>query len=149
MSKMWKVMKRLGMYAKPKNKNESLKQVVSTISSCFDVIRKRSHSKDKNATWREITTALVNKSIIDKRLISNISGYLNVNHKTLERVVKRRVNFECGIVNSLWTCSGRLPRFDMKLTNEVESFVEFFWHDNTRVSPNLRDVLVQEHIAIV
>ena len=43
-------MKRLGMYAKPKNKNESLKQVLSTIASAFDVIRKRSHSKDKNTT---------------------------------------------------------------------------------------------------
>ena len=36
------------MYAKEKNKNESLKQVVSTIASVFDVIGKRSCSKDKN-----------------------------------------------------------------------------------------------------
>ena len=36
------------MYAKLKNKNESLKQVVSTVASAFDVIKKRSRSKDKN-----------------------------------------------------------------------------------------------------
>ena len=70
-------MKLLEMYVKSKNKNESLKQVVSTIASAFDVIKKKSHSKDKNAARRTITTALVNKSKSDKRLISNISGYLN------------------------------------------------------------------------
>lgn len=50
MSKLQKVMRRLGMYAKSKNKNDSLNQVVSTIASAFDVTRKRSWSKDKNAT---------------------------------------------------------------------------------------------------
>ena len=54
-------MKMLGMYAKPEDKNESLKQVVSIVASAFDVIEKRSHSKDKNATQRVITTTLVNK----------------------------------------------------------------------------------------
>ena len=101
-------MKRLGMYAKFKNKNESLKQVVSTVASAFDVIRKRSRSKDKNATRRVITKTLVNKLTTNKRLISNISGHLNVNRKTLERAIKRRVNFECDPTNILWTSSGRL-----------------------------------------
>ena len=105
---MRKVMRKLRMYAKPKNKNESLKQVVSTVASAFDVIGKRSHSKDKNVARRAITTTLVNKSTTNKRQISNISGYLNVNRKTLERVVKRRVNFECDPTNILWTSSGRL-----------------------------------------
>ena len=90
---------------------------------------------------RAITTTLVNKSTTEKRLISNISGYLNVNRKTLERAVKRRVNFECDPANIFWTSSGRLPRCDMKLTIEVKCLVEFFWHNNTRVSPNSRDVL--------
>ena len=38
-------MRRLGMYAKSKNKNESLKQVVSTIASVFYVIKKKHFSK--------------------------------------------------------------------------------------------------------
>ena len=135
-------MRKLEMYAKPKNKNDSLKQVVSTVASAFYVIGKRSRSKDKNVARRAITTALVNKSTTDKRLISNISEYLNVNHKTLERAVKGRVNFECDPTNILWTSSGRLPRCDMKLTSEVKNLVENFWHDNTRVSPNSRDVLI-------
>ena len=42
MSKMRKVMRKLGMYAK--NKNESLKQVVYTIASAFNVIGKRRHN---------------------------------------------------------------------------------------------------------
>ena len=46
---MRKVMRKLGMYAKQKNKNKSLKQVVSTVASAFDVIGKKSCSKDKNA----------------------------------------------------------------------------------------------------
>ena len=29
----------------------------------------------------------------------------------------------------------------MKLTSEVKNLVENFWHDNTRVSPNSKDVL--------
>ena len=29
----------------------------------------------------------------------------------------------------------------MKLSSEVKSLVEFFWHDNRRVSPNSRHVL--------
>ena len=64
-----------------------------------------------------------------------------MNCKTLERVVKRRVNFECNPTNISWTSSGRLPRCDMKLTSEVKSLVKKIWHDNTRVSPNSRDVL--------
>ena len=64
-----------------------------------------------------------------------------MNHKTLKRAVKRRVNFECDPANILWTSSGRLLRCDMKLTSEVKSLIEIFWHDNTRVSPNSRDVL--------
>ena len=55
-------MKRLRLYAKPKNKNESLKQVVSTIASVFDVIGKRNRFKDKNAKRWAITTTLVNIS---------------------------------------------------------------------------------------
>ena len=47
---MEKVMRKLGMYEKSKNKNESLKQVVSIVASAFDVIGKRNHSKDKNVT---------------------------------------------------------------------------------------------------
>ena len=64
-----------------------------------------------------------------------------MNRKTLERAIRRRVNFECDPTNILWTSSGRLLRCDMKLTGEVKSLVETFWHDNTRVSPNSRDVL--------
>ena len=50
-----------------------------------------------------------------------------MNHKTLERPVKRRVNFECDPANILWTSSGRLPRLDMKLTSKVKSLVNFFF----------------------
>lgn len=41
-------MKKLGFYVKPKKKDKSLKQVVSTVASAFDTIGKKSHSKDKN-----------------------------------------------------------------------------------------------------
>lgn len=74
-------------------------------------------------------------------MMTNISRYLNIHRKNLSRAVKRRVNFESDLANNLWTFSGRLPRFDMKLTGEVKNLIEKFWHDNTRVSPNVRDVL--------
>ena len=44
-----------------KRKKKSLKQVVSTVASAFDVIGKRSQSKDKNVAQQEITTTLVKK----------------------------------------------------------------------------------------
>lgn len=73
--------------------------------------------------------------------MTNISGYLNIHCKTLSRAVKRRVKFESDPRNNLWTFSGRLPRSDMKLTGEVKTLIKKIWHDNTRVSPNTRDVL--------
>ena len=57
------------------------------------------------------------------------------------RATKRRESIEKDPINQCWSFNGRLPRSDMKLTNEIKSLINFFWHDNTRVSPNIRDVL--------
>lgn len=141
MLKMRKVMKKIGIYAKPKRKDESYKQVVSTVASAIDSIGKTSRSKDKNAARRVITTAIVDKMIVSKRMLSDISGYLNLHHRTLSRAAKRRDTIEIDPLNHCWSFSGRLQRSDMKLNDETKQLIAKFWHDNTRVSSNARDVL--------
>ena len=43
--------------------------------------------------------------------------------------------------NELWTFSGRLPRKDKEISEALKSLIEEFWKNNTRVSPNQRDVV--------
>ena len=43
--------------------------------------------------------------------------------------------------NELWTFSSRLPRKDKETSEALKSLIEYFWKNNTRVSPNQRDVV--------
>ena len=43
--------------------------------------------------------------------------------------------------NELWTFSGRLPRKDKEISEALKSLIEDFLKNNTRVSPNQRDVV--------
>ena len=44
-------------------------------------------------------------------------------------------------METLWAFSGRFPHKDMKLVEAVKGLVQTFWHDNTRPSSNMKDVL--------
>ena len=44
-------------------------------------------------------------------------------------------------METLWEFSGRFPHKDMKLVEAVKGLVHTFWHDNTRPSSNMKDVL--------
>ena len=77
-------------------------------------------------------------------MISNLSGYLNIHCKTLQRAMKRRKSIEIDPINQCWSFSGRLPRSNRKLTNEIKIVIENFWHDHTWVSPNIKDVLKEK-----
>ena len=99
-------MKRLGFYVKPKIKDQSLKHVMSTVASAIQSIGKNSQSKDKNTARRAITTAIVNKATLNKRMVSNISEVLNIHPKTLLRVAKRRESIENDPINQCWSFSG-------------------------------------------
>lgn len=77
-------------------------------------------------------------------MIGNLSGYLNIHRKTLQRAMKRRKSIEIDLVNQCWSFSSRLPRSDRKLTNEIKIIIENFLHDHTRVSPNIKDVLEEK-----
>ena len=107
----------------------------------MESIGKKSCSKDRNATWWAITTTLVNRSTIMKKMIGNLSGYLNINPKTLWRAMKRRKSIEIDLINQCLSFIGRFPRFDRKLTNEIKNVIEKYWHDHTRVSPHSKYVL--------
>ena len=107
----------------------------------MDSIRKKSQFKDRNATRQAITIALVNRSTTKKKIIGNISGYLNIHITTLQRAMKRRKSIKIDPLNQCWIFSGRLPRSDRKLTNEIKYIIEKYWHDHTRVSLDIKDVL--------
>ena len=114
---------------------------MSTIASAIQSIGKNSRSKDKNVARRAITTTIFNKATLNKRMVNNISEVLKIHPKTFLRVAKRRESIENYPINQCWSFSGRLPRFDMKLNVEIKSLIKKYWHDNTRVSSNARDVL--------
>ena len=77
-------------------------------------------------------------------MIGNLSGYLNIHRKTLQRAMKRRKSIEIDPINQCWIFSGRLPRFDRKLTNEIKYVIEKYYHDHTQVSPNIKDILKEK-----
>jgi len=104
----------------------------------MDTIWKKSRSKDRNATWRVVRTTLVNRSIAKKKIIGSLSGYINIYPKTLQRVVKRRKSVKIDAINKCWSFSGRLPRYDRKLTNKIKYTIEKYWHDHTWVSPHIK-----------
>ena len=43
--------------------------------------------------------------------------------------------------NELWTFSNRLPWKDKEISESLKSLIEYFWTNNTCVSPNQRDVV--------
>jgi hypothetical protein len=132
---------KLGIFVKPKKKDDLVEQVLSSVSNAIDSIGNKILSKYKKVTRCAITIALVNKSTSNKRMLCNISKYIKLNPKTLIRDAKRRESIEKDPINHFWIFSGRLPKSDMKLTNEIKYLNKKYWHDNTRVSPNIRDVL--------
>jgi len=90
----------------------------------MESIGKKSQSKDRNATRWAITIDLVNKSNVKKKIIGNLNAYLDIHCKTLQRSVKRRKSVEIDPINQFWSFSGRLPRFDEKLTNKIKYIVK-------------------------
>jgi len=74
-------------------------------------------------------------------MIDNLSGYINIHPKTLQRAVKRRKSIKIDPINQCWSFSGRLPRSNKKLTNKIKYVIEKYWHDHTSISSNIKDVL--------
>ena len=120
--------------------NENIKNEKSNF---MDSIGKKSQSKDRNATWQTITTALVNRSTIKKKMIGNVGGYLNIHPRNFWRSVKRRKSIKIDPINQCCGFSGRFRRSNTKWTNEIKCIIEKYWHDHTRLSPNIKDVLKQ------
>ena len=86
--------------------------------------------------------SIVNRSTRQRRLIKCTSEIVNLNPKTLKKYSIRRDSLDIeGQMEKLWAYSGRLPRKYMKLVEGVKGLVQTFWHDNTRPSSNISDVL--------
>ena len=66
---------------------------------------------------------------------------LNLNHSNFRRALSRREKIDDPLQNETWAFGGRLPRFDKKLSDDVKEEITQFWHSNSRVSPNAKNVL--------
>ena len=66
---------------------------------------------------------------------------LKLGRGTLRRAMVRCQRLEDPTKNELWTFSGRLLRKDKEISEALKSLIKDFWKNNTRVSPNQRDVV--------
>ena len=75
-------------------------------------------------------------------LLKCTSQIVPLHPKTLKKYSVRRDNLDVeGQMETLCEFSGRFPRKDIKLVKAVKGLVHMFWHDNTRPSSNMKDVL--------
>ena len=75
------------------------------------------------------------------RLMRKTSKTFKIGKGTLRRAMLRRERLEDPTKNELWTFSSRLSRKDKEISEALKSLIEYFWKNNTRVSPNQRDVV--------
>ena len=53
----------------------------------------------------------------------------------------RREKIENSNETSFWLFQGRPPCKDKVIVDALRTLIKFFWHDNTRASPNQKDVV--------
>ena len=91
---------------------------------------------------RVLAESIVCRSTRQCRLLKCTSHIVSLHPKTLKKYSIRRDNLDVeGQMETLSAFSSRLPREDMKLVEAVKGLVQTFWHDNTRPSSNMKDVL--------
>ena len=73
--------------------------------------------------------------------MSHTSHVLKLNRKIVKKYYVIRENIETPGWKDCWDFVGRFPRRDMNLIDDVKELVQTFWHDHTRPSSNIKDVL--------
>ena len=115
--------------------------IVKNLFSALNSVGKNSREKDNRAARRVITTSLVSHHLRKGRYMRQTCIDLNLNRTTLRRALSRREKIDDPLQNETWAFGGRLPHFDKKLSDDVKEEITQFWHSNSRVSPNAKDVL--------
>lgn len=88
-----------------------------------------------------ITTSLVIHQLRKSCQMRQTCVDFNINHKTLDTTLARRQRLDDPLQQDTWAFGGRLPRVDRKLTDNVKEDIQQSWYSNSRVSPNVKDVL--------
>ena len=52
-----------------------------------------------------------------------VSELFDVSHKTMQRTLKRRQSIESDPINQYWNYTGRIPRYNIKLTSEIKAII--------------------------
>lgn len=115
--------------------------VLKNIFNALNSIGKTRREKNKRVARRVITTSLVSHQLRKARLMRQTCVDFNIDHKTLGRALSRRERLDDLLQIDTWAYGGRRPYFDKKLTDVVKDEIQQFWDANSRVSPNLKDVL--------
>ena len=115
--------------------------IVKNLFSALNSVGKNSREKDNRASRRVITTSLVSRHLRKGRYMRQTCIDLNLNHTTLRRALTKWERIDDPLQNDTWTFGGRLSRFDKKLSDDVYEEITQFWHSNSWVSSNSKDIL--------
>ena len=121
---------------------KSSNHIVKSLVAAFTSIGKKTRSQYCNAAHRVLDESIVCRSIRQCRLLKCTSQIVPLHPKTLKKYSVRRNNLDVeGQMETLWAFNGSFPCKYMKLVEAVKGLVHTFWHDNTRPSSNMKDVL--------
>ena len=97
--------------------------IVKRLVDAFGKIGKNTRAKDRNATRRVLSQAIVNKNTRVLRFLKPTSKLVNLNVKTLCRYSIRTEHLDTTAQTDFWAFIGRLPHHDMKLVDAVKRLV--------------------------
>lgn len=129
-------MKALGLR---KSNDSSENSIVNNFMSVYYSVGPTSCMKDSCATRRVMTTTLLSIQTKNNMNLTKMSESLKMSRLSLMRAKKMHQRVEVPNSNELWEFSDRLPWKDQKIAQDLRCIIQFFWKDNTRVSPNRRD----------
>ena len=139
MQKMRPLLAKLKIHVHKKTEKNNI--IVKNLFNALKSIGKTNKKKDKRAAWRVITTTLVSHQLKKAHFMRQTCIYFDINRKNLDRALERRERIDDPLQNDTWAFVGSLPCVYKKLTNNVKQVIQQFWYDNSRVSPNAKDVL--------
>ena len=74
-------------------------------------------------------------------MVRKTSKSLRISRTTLVKALVRQAKSENSNETSFWSFQGRLPHKDKVIFNALRTLIEKFWNENTRASPNQKDVI--------
>ena len=74
-------------------------------------------------------------------MVRKKSKSLRISRTTLVKALVRWEKIENSNETSFWSFQGRLPCKDKVIVDALRTLIENFWHENTRASPNQKDVI--------